>query len=275
MLKFVKMHGLGNDFVVVDAVRQTVDLSPEQVRRIADRHFGVGCDQLLLVEPPTDLAADFRYRIFNADGGEVGQCGNGARCFARFVHEQGLSEKQEVQVETRTGILALRREEDGNITVNMGVPLHDPRQIPLKADYESSSYAVEVEGKSWAFGAVSMGNPHAVLVVGNIDEAPVSTLGPVLESHDRFQDRVNVGFMQILNPHRIRLRVFERGSGETLACGSGACAATVVGIEQGKLQSPVQVELPGGFLSISWPGRGMPVFMTGPAVTVFEGMIEI
>jgi diaminopimelate epimerase len=275
MLKFVKMHGLGNDFVVIDAVRQTVDLSPDQVRRIADRHFGVGCDQLLLVERPTSPAADFRYRIFNADGGEVAQCGNGARCFARFVHEQGLSDKQEVRVDTRTGSLTLRREEDGNITVNMGVPLHDPGQIPLRAERESSSYAVEVEGTSWAFGAVSMGNPHAVLAVDTIDEAPVSTVGPVLESHDWFPERVNVGFMQILDRHRIRLRVFERGSGETLACGSGACAAAVVGIGQGKLESPVQVELPGGSLSICWLGRGKEVFMTGPAATVFVGMIEI
>jgi diaminopimelate epimerase len=275
MLKFTKMHGLGNDFVVIDAVRQTVNLSPEQVRRIADRHYGVGCDQLLLVEPSTNQAADFRYRIFNADGSEVAQCGNGARCFARFVHEQGLSDQQEMRVDTRNGSLTLRREEDGNITVNMGVPLHDPGQIPLQANHESSSYAVEVEGKSWGFGAVSMGNPHAVLVVDNIEEAPVSALGPVLESHDWFPERVNVGFMQILDSHHIRLRVFERGSGETLACGSGACAAAVVGIVQGKLQSPVQVELPGGSLSISWLGRGKAVFMTGPAVTVFVGMIEL
>ncbi len=275
MLKFVKMHGLGNDFVVIDAVRQTVALTPEQVRKIADRHFGVGCDQLLLVEPPANKEADFCYRIFNADGSEVAQCGNGARCFARFVHEQGLSDKQEVRVDTQNGSLTLRRTEDGNITVEMGVPRHDPTQIPMQADHEAGSYVVDVEGKSWAFGAVSMGNPHAVLVVDNVDDAPVSSLGPVLENHALFPERVNVGFMQVLGPHHIRLRVYERGSGETLACGSGACGAVVVGIGQGLLESPVQVDLPGGSLSISWLGRGKAVFMSGPAVTVFVGMIEV
>lgn len=275
MLKFVKMHGLGNDFVVIDAVRQTVNLDAEQVRKIADRHFGVGCDQLLLVEPPLSPEADFRYRIFNADGSEVAQCGNGARCFARFVHEQGLSEKSVLRVETQNGSLQLQRGEDGNITVSMGVPCHHPAEIPLRAEPEASSYPVEVAGESWHFGAVSMGNPHAVLLVDNLDDAPVSTLGPALESHALFPERVNVGFMQILDSHHIRLRVFERGTGETLACGSGACAAVVVGVGQGRLVSPVRVELRGGPLSISWQGRGHAVFMTGPAVTVFTGMIEI
>jgi len=275
MLKFTKMHGLGNDFVVIDAVRQVVDLTPGQIRHIADRHVGVGCDQLLLVEPPVSPDADFRYRIFNADGSEVGQCGNGARCFARFVHEQGLSDKREVRVDTKNGRLLLRRDEDGNITVDMGAPRHDPAQIPLQADQEASSYTVSVKGESWSFGAVSMGNPHAVLLVDNVDDAPVLSLGPALECHALFPERVNVGFMQILDPHHIRLRVYERGSGETLACGSGACGAVVVGMEQGLLKSPVQVNLPGGSLSISWLGRGEAVFMTGPAVTVFVGMIEL
>ena len=275
ILKFTKMHGLGNDFVVIDAIRQAVNLTSEQIRRIADRHFGVGCDQLLLVEPSLNPDADFRYRIFNADGSEVAQCGNGARCFARFVHEQGLSDKLEVRVDTQNGSLLLRRGESGNITVDMGLPRHEPAQIPLKADREAVTYSIDVEGKSWAFGAVSMGNPHAVLLVDNIDDAPVLSLGPVLESHALFPERVNVGFMQVLHPHHIRLRVYERGSGETLACGSGACGAVVVGVGQGLLKSPVQVDLPGGSLSISWLGRGNTVLMTGPAVTVFVGMIEL
>lgn len=275
MLKFTKMHGLGNDFVVIDAVRQEVNLNREQVRHIADRHFGVGCDQLLLVENPSNDSADFRYRIFNADGGEVSQCGNGARCFARFVHEQGLSDKRELRVETKSGRLVLKFREDGNITVNMGVPRHEPAKIPLLADCEAKSYPIEVEGEPLQIGAVSMGNPHAVLLTDNVDDAPVSTIGPALECHAMFPERVNVGFMQIVDIHHIRLRVFERGSGETLACGSGACGAAVVGIEQGLLKSPVQVDLPGGSLSISWLGRGEVVFMTGSAVTVFEGKIEI
>jgi len=274
MLKFTKMHGLGNDFMVIDAVRQTVDLSPNQVRRLADRHFGVGFDQLLLVEPPASPDADFRYRIFNADGGEVSQCGNGARCFARFVHEQGLCDKPEVRVDTRSGRLILRREEGGDITVDMGVPRHDPAQIPLDSPSEQTAYRVEAMGEDWHFGAVSMGNPHAVLVVNDVDAAPVLSLGPILENHPLFPERANIGFMQVLNPRHIRLRVFERGSGETLACGSGACGAVVVGILQGLLETPVRVDLPGGSLHINWRGRGEPVFMTGPAVSVFEGMIE-
>lgn len=273
MLKFTKMHGLGNDFVVIDAVRQKVNLGPEQVRHIADRHFGVGCDQLLLVEHPTSEDADFRYRIFNADGSEVSQCGNGARCFARFVYEQGLCGKTEIKVDTHAGRLVLHREEDGDITVDMGVPRHDPAQIPLNMADEALSYPVEVEGKTWHFGAVSMGNPHAVLRVDSVDDAPVTTLGPILESHPLFPERANIGFMQIVDRRHVHLRVFERGSGETLACGSGACGAAVVGIEQGLLESPVRVELPGGHLNIRWRGRGEPVLMTGPAVSVFEGTI--
>jgi diaminopimelate epimerase len=274
MLKFTKMHGLGNDFMVIDAVRQTVELNPEQVRQLADRHFGVGFDQLLLVEPPIKPDADFQYRIFNADGSEVSQCGNGARCFARFVYEQGLCDKPEVKVDTRAGRLLLKREADGTITVDMGIPRHAPTQIPLQAEQEALIYHFAVEGQTGSFGAVSMGNPHAVLTVDDVDTAPVLSLGPILESHPLFPERANIGFMQVLNPQHIRLRVFERGSGETLACGSGACGAVVVGIEQGVLTSPVQVDLPGGSLHIRWQGRGEPVLMTGPAMTVFEGTIE-
>ncbi|MFM8330345.1 MAG: diaminopimelate epimerase [Candidatus Methylumidiphilus sp.] len=275
MLKFSKMHGLGNDFVVIDAVRQQVDLSPEQVRRIADRHFGVGCDQLLLVAPPSSPDADFSYRIFNADGGEVSQCGNGARCFARFVYDHGLCDKAEVTVDTRAGRLLLRREDNGDITVDMGAPRHAPAQIPLLAADEALAYPVEVDGKTWRFGAVSMGNPHAVLAVDSVDDAPVASLGPILESHPLFPERANIGFMQVVDRGHVRLRVFERGSGETLACGSGACAAAVVGIEQGLLDSPVRVDLPGGPLLIRWQGRGGPVLMSGPAAPVFEGEIEL
>ncbi|MFM8443308.1 MAG: diaminopimelate epimerase [Methylococcus sp.] len=274
-LKFTKMHGLGNDFVVIDAIRQTVKLSPEKIRWLADRHFGVGCDQVLLVESAHQAHADFRYRIFNADGSEVAQCGNGARCFARFVREQGLCDKEEIQVDTDAGRLVLRFAEDKRVTVNMGAPRHSPAEIPLSMPSERFRYTLEVDGQTCTFGAVSMGNPHAVLWVDEVDEAPVATLGPLLENHPAFPERVNVGFMQAIDAHHIRLRVFERGSGETLACGSGACAAAVVGIEQGLLLSPVSVELPGGELSIAWQGRGYPVFMTGPAVTVFEGSIDL
>ena len=274
-LKFIKMQGLGNDFVVIDAIRQKVHLTPEKIRFLADRHFGVGCDQVLLVESAHQAHADFRYRIFNADGSEVAQCGNGARCFARFVRDQGLSEKDEIQVDTDAGRLVLRHSDADQITVNMGVPRHAPAEIPLEAEEERYRYPIEIEGRTWSFGAVSMGNPHAVLLVDDVDFAPVDTLGPRLESHAVFPERVNVGFMQVMDAHNARLRVFERGSGETLACGSGACAAVVVGIEQGLLLSPVKVELPGGTLSIAWQGRGFPVFMTGPAVKVFEGVIDL
>jgi diaminopimelate epimerase len=275
MLTFTKMHGLGNDFVVVDAVRQAMALTPEQIRFIADRHFGIGCDQVLIVEPPAGGNADFRYRIFNADGGEVSQCGNGARCFARFVREQGLCAKDEICVDTGAGQLLLRHQPDGTVEVEMGVPRHAPAEIPLRAEAEALSYGVAVDGEPWAFGAVSMGNPHAVLRVEDVAGAPVETLGPLLERHELFPERANIGFMQPLDRHHIKLRVFERGSGETLACGSGACAAAVVGILQGCLESPVRVDLRGGSLRIEWAGRGHPVFMRGPAVSVFEGRIEL
>lgn len=274
-LAFTKMHGLGNDFVVIDAIRQQVTLSPEQVRFLADRRFGVGCDQLLLVEPAQASGVDFRYRIFNADGGEVEQCGNGARCFARFVRDKGLTDKDLIVVETSSGIIELRVEPDGQVTVNMGAPRFAPPAIPFQAEAEAASYPLDIDGHTLAIGAVSMGNPHAVLQVEDITSAPVARLGPLLEGHPRFPRRVNAGFMQIVDRGHIRLRVFERGAGETLACGTGACAAVAVGRQQGLLDDKVTVDLPGGPLRISWTGEGQPVWMTGPARTVFEGTIEL
>ena len=275
LINFTKMHGLGNDFVVIDAIHQTLRLSREQVRFIADRHFGVGCDQLLLVEKPTRPDVDFRYRIFNADGDEVEQCGNGARCFARFVRDRGLSDRDEIRVETGSGIIVLRLESDSRVTVDMGVPQFEPERIPFQAVERASEYALEVDGESITVGVVSMGNPHAVLRVTDLDSAPVARLGAAIESHPRFPRRVNVGFMQVVTPDFIRLRVFERGVGETLACGSGACAAMVVARQQGLINDKVTVELPGGELAIRWSGEGKPVVMTGPANKVFEGQIEL
>ncbi|WP_317134054.1 diaminopimelate epimerase [Methylococcus mesophilus] len=274
MLRFTKMQGLGNDFVVIDAIHQTVDLDEAGLRRLADRHYGIGCDQILLVEPPTSDEVDFRYRIFNADGGEVAQCGNGARCFARFVRDNGLIDRDEIRVETASGRMVLRMEAGGEVRVEMGVPRHLPAQVPLLADEERLGYTVSVDGVDWVFGAVSMGNPHAVITVPDVDEAPVARVGAALERHRLFPERANIGFMQVLEPHHARLRVYERGTGETLACGSGACAAAVVGILQGTLEDPVRIDLPGGTLRIGWQGRGTPVHMSGPAVTVFEGSIE-
>jgi diaminopimelate epimerase len=274
-LYFTKMHGLGNDFVVIDAINQQVRLSGAEIRFIADRHFGVGCDQLLLVEKPLTVGADFRYRIFNADGGEVAQCGNGARCFARFVRDKNMTAKDEICVDTNVGRLVLLYHEDHSVTVNMGVPRHSPQEIPLKSEQENTLYTVLVNGIEASFGAVSLGNPHAVLHVDEVRTAPVQTLGKALESHPVFPARANIGFMQIIDRGRIRLRVFERGAGETLACGSGACAAAVIGIERQLLDHRVEVQLPGGQLEISWQGRGTPVYMTGPAVSVFDGTLEI
>lgn len=274
-INFTKMQGLGNDFVVIDAIQQQISLSPQQIRFIADRHFGVGCDQLLLVEKSIGSNADFRYRIFNADGGEVAQCGNGARCFARFVRDKKLSDKDEILVDTDAGQLLLRFDSDSLITVNMGVPRHTPAQIPVQAEEESKFYTVVVDETEKAFGAVSMGNPHAVIQVHDIKTAPVNELGATLENHPFFPERANIGFMQIVDRQHILLRVFERGAGETLACGSGACAAVIIGIEQNLLDKEVTVELSGGDLKVNWQGRGQPVFMTGPAVAVFDGMITI
>ncbi|RMG29330.1 MAG: diaminopimelate epimerase [Gammaproteobacteria bacterium] len=272
-IRFTKMHGLGNDFMVVDAVRQQVRFTPEQVRRLADRHFGVGFDQLLLVEPPTSERALFRYRIFNADGSEVEQCGNGARCFARFVHEQGLTDATRIPVETAAGLIRLELREDGRVSVDMGVPELEPARIPFQARQRAAAYRIEVAGERLEIGAVSMGNPHAVLRVPDVAVAPVATLGPRLEHHPRFPRRTNVGFMEVVDRTHIRLRVWERGAGETLACGSGACAAVVVGRVQGLLDSEVVVYLPGGALEVAWPGEGMPVTLTGPAETVYEGVL--
>ena len=273
--RFSKMHGLGNDFVVIDGVRQAIALTPAQIRFLADRHFGVGCDQLLLVERPTHPDVDFRYRIFNADGGEVEQCGNGARCFVRFVHEQGLTETREIRVETLGGVISPRLEADGTVTVDMGVPVLEPERIPFASTSAEVVQPLEVDGGSIEITAVSMGNPHAVQVVADVDAAPVAAQGASIEAHPRFPQRVNAGFMQIIGRRHIRLRVFERGVGETLACGTGACAAVVAGILRGQLDSPVRVETRGGELSIAWQGAGTPVSMTGPAVTVFTGEIEL
>ena len=274
-LKFTKMHGLGNDFVVLDGVRQDIDLSPEQLRLLADRNFGVGCDQILLVEKPGQAGVDFRYRIFNADGGEVEQCGNGARCFVRFVHEQGLTGKAEIRVETKSGIIGPRLESDGTVTVDMGVPIFEPARIPFTSDSDAVIQPLMVGDQELAITAVSMGNPHAVQVVEDVDAAPVAVQGPLIESHPRFPQRVNAGFMQVVGRHHIRLRVYERGAGETLACGTGACAAVAAGISRDLLDSPVRVETRGGELNIAWNGPGTPVRMTGPAVTVFSGEIEL
>ena len=274
-MRFTKMHGLGNDFVVIDATREPVELTPERVRHIADRHFGVGCDQLLVVEPPSQAGVDFRYRIFNADGGEVEQCGNGARCFVRFVHEKGLTAKREIRVETRSGIIAPRLEDNGLVTVDMGVPVLEPARIPFVSDSDAVVQPLDVGGTMVPVTAVSMGNPHAVQVVADVDAAPVAVQGPLIEGHARFPARVNAGFMQVVSPSRIRLRVYERGAGETLACGTGACAAVVAGIQRGLLVSPVRVETRGGELEIAWAGAGAPVMMTGPAVTVFEGELAL
>ena len=274
-LRFSKMHGLGNDFVVVDGIRQQVALTPEQLRYLADRHFGVGCDQILLVEAATQADVDFRYRIFNADGGEVGQCGNGARCFVHFVHEQGLTDKREIRVETQGGIVVPRLEGNGNVTVDMGNPRFSPDEIPFVHEDDVAIYSLDVADETLDISVVSLGNPHAVQVVDCVDSAPVSEHGPLIESHERFPERVNAGFMQVVDRHTIKLRVYERGSGETLACGTGACAAAVTGIRRGLLDSPVRVMTRGGDLNIAWGGPGRPVLMSGPAVTVFTGEIEL
>jgi len=274
-LKFSKMHGLGNDFVVLDGIRQQIKLTPAQLRFLADRNFGIGCDQLLLVEAATQPDVDFRYRIFNADGSEVEQCGNGARCFVRFVHDVGLTDKNEIRVETLKGLITLRLEEDGNVAVDMGVPRFLPAEIPFVHDDEYVIYSLDVADETLEISVVSMGNPHAVQVVECVDSAPVGDHGPLIENHVQFPQRVNAGFMQVLDRHSIKLRVYERGSGETLACGTGACAAVVAGIRRGLLDSPVRVTTRGGDLNIAWAGQDQPVLMSGPAVNVFSGEIEL
>lgn len=272
---FTKMHGAGNDFVVFDGVSRPIHLTPEKIRRLADRHFGIGCDQVLLVERPAASGADFRYRIFNADGGEVEQCGNGARCFVRFVRDKGLTAKDEIALETLAGMIYPRLEPDGSVTVNMGVPRFEPDEVPFKAEARQNVYDLKVDGQTVSMNVLSMGNPHAVQVVMDVDSAPVNTQGPIIERHPRFPRGVNAGYMQIVDPRHIRLRVYERGAGETLACGSGACAAMVAGRQRGLLDDKVEVKLLGGTLRVSWAGEGQPVRMTGPAVTVFEGTIDL
>jgi diaminopimelate epimerase len=270
-LRFTKMQGLGNDFVVLDGVREKIELEPEQIRYLADRHFGVGCDQVLLVEPPTRADVDFRYRIFNADGHEVEQCGNGARCFVQFVRQQGLTDKRALRVETAGGIIAPELTPDGRVTVDMGAPVFRPAEIPFVGGTGAAAEPLEIDGTTVMISALSLGNPHAVQVVGDTTTAPVTTQGPRIETHPRFPRRVNAGYMQIVDRANIRLRVWERGVGETLACGTGACAAVVAGIRRGLIDSPVQVATRGGVLTIAWGGDALPVQMTGPAQTVFEG----
>jgi len=281
-LKFTKMHGAGNDFIVVDAINQQVDLSIDQWRRLADRRFGIGADQILVVERPTDADVDFRYRIFNNDGGEVEQCGNGSRAFVRFVVDKGLTQARSIRVQTMSGIINPRLEDDGSVTVDMGAP----RLVPAEVPFDETGLAGMVQGddtlwplpvgdESVFVSVVSMGNPHAVQVVDDVDAAPVEETGPLIERHVRFPKRVNAGYLQVMDRHYIRLRVFERGAGETLACGTGACAAVVAGIRRGLLDSPVRVSARGGELSIAWAGADQPVYLSGPAVSVFEGEVEI
>jgi len=274
-LKFTKMHGLGNDFVVLDATRAPLALDRDQLRFLADRHFGIGCDQILQVEPTRSPDTDFYYRIFNADGGEVEQCGNGARCFVRFVREHGLTDKTEIRVGTQSGVIVPKLEADGRVTVDMGVPQFEPARIPFFAERRALTYQLDVGGTAIEISALSMGNPHAVQVVKDVDAAPVLTQGPAIEAHARFPQRVNAGYIQIIDRGRIKLRVYERGAGETLACGTGACAAVVAGIQRDLLDPRVVVTTRGGDLGISWQGEGKPVLMTGPAVTVFSGEIAL
>ena len=285
-LKFTKMHGAGNDFVVIDAINQQVDFTPTQWQALADRRFGVGADQMLVVEKSTQAGCDFRYRIFNSDGGEVEQCGNGARAFVKFVAEKGLTDRRSIAVETMSGVISPRLEDDGSVTVDMGAPILEPAQVPF--DTEGLQGRPEGRDTLWPLvlelcgeketvlvSVLSMGNPHAVQVVADAETAPVELTGPLIEHHPHFPKRVNAGFMQVVDRGHIRLRVFERGAGETLACGTGACAAAVAGIRRGLLDSPVRVDARGGQLSITWAGEGQPVYLTGPAVTVFEGEIDL
>jgi diaminopimelate epimerase len=274
-LRFTKMQGLGNDFVVIDAMREPVALDAGLVRRLADRRFGIGCDQVLLVEAARIAGTDFHYRIFNADGGEVENCGNGARCFARYVLDKGLTQRRSIRVGTAAGVIVLHVRDDALVSVDMGLPEFEPARIPFLAPVREPSYRLQVDGRERTISVVSMGNPHAVQVVADVDAAPVRSEGPLIERHERFPERVNAGYMQVLDAHAIRLRVYERGAGETLACGTGACAAVVCGIQAGILSSPVRVATRGGALEIEWGGEGAAVVMTGPACTVFEGEMDV
>ena len=281
LIKFTKMHGLGNDFMVVDMISQHAHLRAEQVKKLSDRHFGIGFDQLLLVEPPGRPDVDFRYRIFNADGSEVEQCGNGARCFARYVIDNKLTTKNRIRVETSNGIIELEVTPDGRVVVDMGAPILIPENVPFVADSMSAEYEISVpsldsdNAEQVIVSAISMGNPHCVLLTDDIKTAPVETLGPLLESHERFPNKVNVGFMEIIHRRFVHLRVYERGVGETMACGTGACAAVVAGQLRGLLDSSVEVKLPGGNLQIEWLGEGHSVMMKGPATKVFDGQVRV
>lgn len=270
-LTFTKMHGLGNDFVVIDGTQQAIQLSPEQIRLLANRHTGIGFDQLLLIEPAQQPAVDFNLRIFNTDGSESGQCGNGARCVGRFIWDNHLSTKTQLLLATAKATLEIVLTAAQLITVNMGIPNFEPALIPFVADKIADSYALTLAKQTLTISVVSLGNPHAVLMVPNVHNAPVATWGPQIAHHPRFPDSANVGFMEIVNPNQLRLRVYERGVGETLACGSGACAAMIIGHSLGLLREKVEVDLPGGALEIAWAGKGTPVWMTGPATTVFKG----
>ena len=274
-LRFTKMHGLGNDFVVFDGINQDIDLTPERIRKIADRRFGIGCDQLLVVEVPQHPENDFRYRIYNYDGSEVENCGNGARCFAKFVRDKKLTGKNTIRVETLGGVLTLHASRQGDVTVDMGVPVLTPAEIPFNADSQAVNYDLALADQTISISAISMGNPHAVTLVDNVDTAPVEQWGPLIENHSRFPNRVNAGFMAVESRESIRLRVYERGVGETLACGTGACAAVVAGHLQGLLDPIVTAHLRGGDLRIEWQGVGHPVMMSGPATTVFQGQVKI
>ncbi|MCT2530315.1 diaminopimelate epimerase [SAR92 clade bacterium H921] len=275
LMKFTKMHGLGNDFVVIDAVTQNIRVTASMARRLASRTLGIGCDQILVIEPPSDPNIDFNYRIFNRDGGEVEQCGNGARCLARFVKDRRLTGKSSIRVKTCNRVIELRINTDNLVSVDMGIPVFTPEEIPFKANQTAAVYDIDVAGRSYEAAAISMGNPHVVLLVDDVQTAPVNELGPLLECHERFPDRVNVGFMQIVDRQHINLRVFERGVGETAACGSGACAAAVAAMRQELVDSEITTHLTGGDLTIQWQGEGQALFMTGPAVSVFHGRIKI
>ncbi len=274
-LQFTKMQGLGNDFIVLDGITQKLNISAQQARRLADRKHGVGCDQILMVEAPRQPGFDFGFRIFNADGGEVEQCGNGARCFAIFVRDRGLTDKNEIRVQTRGSCMTLCVQPDNTVMVDMGVPVFEPASIPFIAGKQKDFYQIELNGDTVNVTVLSLGNPHAVQIVDDIDAAPLSEQGPKIESHQRFPNRVNAGFVQIVDRHRARVRVYERGVGETLACGSGACAAVIAGKTSGLLDDQVEVSLRGGDLSVRWAGPGQPVFMTGAANKVFEGEIDL
>lgn len=275
LMKFTKMHGLGNDFVVIDAVTQNVRVTASMARRLADRHLGIGCDQVLVVEPPSDKTLDFDYKIFNSDGGEVEQCGNGARCLARFIRDRNLSGKNTIQVKTMNRIISLTINKDKLVSVDMGIPALEPSDVPIVESTKLTTYAININNEQFDISAISMGNPHAVLFVDNVESAPVSKIGQELQSHAQFPKQVNVGFAQVMNRQHLKLRVYERGAGETRACGTGACAAAVAAIQQDLADSPLRVALTGGDLQINWPGEGLPLIMTGPAVTSYHGRIKI